>query len=231
MKRYLTYIIFNTIAIAATVILIVLGRERPPYWSLWPEIILVALIVGVNFVLIYRGPRDYRYDLAKTCEGSAFAEPLHKIEKAYEEILAKEKFFAEKSQDGSISEAYSLIKKQLESNITSAIEVTLQHPKGKPAESSYMEELVGYSEQLVEKQSQLVEQAIRLQSIKDDVDISFVTEYIKAMEAVLGSDDLTYDAFADKYATMMDEAAFASPSADAVEAKAEVESGQEDDDA
>ena len=41
--------------------------------------------------------------------------------------------------------------------------------------------------------------------MKDDVDTSFVTDYIQAMDAVLESDDLTYDAVAAKYATKEDD--------------------------
>ena len=50
------------------------------------------------------------------------------------------------------------------------------------------------------KLEQLVEQTIRLRSMRDDVDTSFVTDFIESMDAVLESDDLTYDAYAAKYA-------------------------------
>ena len=56
---------------------------------------------------------------------------------------------------------------------------------------------------------QLVEQTIRLRSMRDDVDTSFVTDFIESMDAVLESDDLTYDAYAAKYARA------AAPAADA----------------
>ena len=205
MKRYAKYIILNAIAIVATGVIIYFGRQQVPSWTLLPEIVWVLVVVAANLILIMREPRDLRYDLSRARRKSPYANQLESIEESYCEVLAKEKFFAKKDYQGPISEAYALIKKQVESNAMSALDIADTHHAGTSANSRYMDELEEYSEQLVEKQDHLVEQAIRLRSMKDDVDTSFVADYIQAMDAVLESDDLTYDAVAAKYATKEDD--------------------------
>lgn len=200
MKRYIKYIIFNVIAIAATCAIIYFGRQHEPAWALFPELTWIVIVAAGNLFMISREPRDLRYDLSRACRKSPFKEQLHSMANAYDEVLDRQDFFASEDYQGPVSEAYSLIKRQVESNVTSAIDIAMQHPKGKPAKSDYIDELADYTKQLVGKLEQLVEQAIRLRSMRDDVDTSFVTDYIQSMDAVLESDDLTYDAYAAKYA-------------------------------
>ncbi|MBE6465060.1 MAG: hypothetical protein E7003_07050 [Eggerthellaceae bacterium] len=199
MKRYAKYIIFNLIAIVATGVIVYFGRTQPPTWTVLPEVAWIIVVVIFNLIMIAREPRDLRYDLSRACRKTAFPDQLDSIANSYDEVLAKEPFFSQREYLGPISEAYGLIKRQVESNVVQAIDIAEQHPKGKPAHSDYLEELKDYSEQLVEKQGQLVEQAIRLRGIKEDVDTSFVSDFIKAMDAVLESDDLTYEAYLETY--------------------------------
>lgn len=199
MRRYLKYIIFNAIAIIATGVIIYFGRQHAFSWVLLPEVVWIACVAGVNLFFIFREPRDFKYELAKACRDSAFKEQLNAIADAYDEVLCKEEFFSAEEFQGSVFEAYSLIRQQIESNTISALDIDALHPKGKPANSGYMDELKAYSEELVGKLGELVEQAIRLQSIKDDVDTSFVDDYIQALNHVLESNNLTLDAYAAKY--------------------------------
>lgn len=200
MKRYIKYIFVNLLALVATGVIIYFARQHAPSWALLPELVWIVVVAAINLIMIAREPRDLRYDLSRACRKSVFREELDSIANSYDEVLAREDFFAADELQGSVSEAYSLIKRQMESNVTSAIDVAMQHPKGKPAESDYLDELEDYSEQLAEKLEQLVEQTIRLRSMRDDVDTSFVTDFIESMDAVLENDDLTYDAYAAKYA-------------------------------
>ena len=200
MKRYIKYIFVNLLALVATGVIIYFARQHAPSWALLPELAWIVIVAAINLIMIAREPRDLRYDLSRACRKSVFKEELDSIANSYDEVLARQDFFAADELQGSASEAYSLIKRQMESNVTSAIDVAMQHPKGKPAESDYLDELEDYSEQLAEKLEQLVEQTIRLRSMRDDVDTSFVTDFIESMDAVLESDDLTYDAYAAKYA-------------------------------
>lgn len=214
MKRYIKYIIFNAIAIAATCAIIYFGRQHEPAWALFPELTWIVIVAAGNLFMISREPRDLRYDLSRACRKSPFKEQLHSMANAYDEVLDRQDFFASEDYQGPVAEAYSLIKRQVESNVTSAIDIAMQHPKGKPAKSDYIDELADYTKQLVGKLEQLVEQAIRLRSMRDDVDTSFVADYIQSMDAVLESDDLTYDAYAAKYAAEGTQAAPVSAPAD-----------------
>lgn len=215
MKRYAKYIILNLLAIVATGVIIYFGRLQPPSWTLLPEVAWIIVVLAINLIMIAREPRDLRYDLSRACRRTVFTEQLDSMANSYDEVLAKESFFAQKEYQGPISEAYGLIKRQVESNVLSAVDIATTHPKGKPAQSSYLEELRAYSEQLVEKQGQLVEQAIRLRSIKDDVDTSFVSDFIEAMDVVLENDDLTYEAYVAQYGQPAQAAASASAKEDA----------------
>ena len=96
MKRYAKYIIFNLLAIVATGVIIYFGRMQPPAWTLLPEITWIVVVLAVNLIMIAREPRDLRYDLSRACRKTVFTEQLDSMANSYDEVLAKEQFFAQK---------------------------------------------------------------------------------------------------------------------------------------
>ncbi len=181
-EKLLKYILIA--AAIDSLVIVVIGLSFSYEFAVLLELICVVTVLVFGIRVIRTIPDDLAGRLRKAAQGTFFETDANRFCAAWEDLQSKERFFADHGVEGEFYKAYSLIERQMKSDIKSAIQYVEANGKAVGRKGSYFVELLDSTESLSEKLSKLTEYTIRLDSIPDDIDMSELDGFLESISAV-----------------------------------------------
>lgn len=173
----------NVLGLVMFIGIVVIKFLFPPAVFYVTFVLWIAFIAYANYSIIVKNT-DITEDIKSADRKNIFKAQTHSLIKAYESVSMRKEFFETLEDDSKIKEAYNRLRRQVLSNIKSAVQYMKSYDYANCPEPTYLNRLCQENDGLMTKLSELVELLIQIESTADDADLTLVNDILESLRNV-----------------------------------------------